>query len=267
MSRVERPGEALIAVVADNAGPLTLEGTRSYVVGAARPALIDPGPEDPDHLDAIVRAVAGRPVVAICLTHAHGDHAAGAAAASAALGAPITASPRTLRAAGLEGRPLEDGDGVELDGGATRLEALETPGHSGDHLCFLWHPTRALFTGDLVLGSGSSLVAHPEGSVGDTLASLARLAALRPGVLHPGHGPPVEDGMRRLATYRAHRLERDAQVLAAVRERGARSVGEIRQIVYGPLSGELARAAELSIRAHLAHLREVGHELDPLSGE
>lgn len=266
MSRLERPTEGLVAVVADNPGPLTLDGTRSYLVGGDRPALIDPGPDDPEHLDAIARTVGERAVAAVCLTHAHADHAGGARAAAAALDAPVAASPGTLDRLRLEGRVLRDGDAVEIDGGAGRLEALETPGHSEDHLCFLWRPPRALFTGDLVLGRGSSLVGHPDGSVGACLASLARLAALRPGALHPGHGPPVDAAVRKLEEYRAHRLERDEQVLAAVRDRGARSVAEIREAVYGPLTGDLARAAELSVRAHLVHLREVGHELPDLRG-
>lgn len=267
MSGVERLAEHLVALLADNAGPLTLDGTRTYLVGAERPALIDPGPAERDHLRAIRRAVGGRRVRAVCLTHAHADHSAGATAAAVALEAPIAASAATLQRLDLAGLTLGDGDAVDLDGGSSRLEALATPGHSADHLCYLWRPAGALFTGDLVLGDGSSLVAYPDGSVGEYLASLARLAALRPRVLYPGHGPPVEAAVPKLEEYRAHRLERDAQVLAAVRDGGARSVEEVRRTVYGSLPAELARGAALSIRAHLAHLREIGHELPVLEGE
>lgn len=256
--------------VASNPGPLTLDGTRTYLVGARRAAVVDPGPDAAGRPDLLLEALGGTEVEAVCLTHAHADHAGCAAAAAAALGAPLAASPEALRRLGLEarpleGRPLEDGDELPVDGGASRLRALATPGHSGDHLSFLWLPSRRLFTGDLVLGWGSSLVAHPDGSVGAYLASLARLVALRPSRILPGHGPPVEDAVARLEAYRRHRLEREGEVLEAAR-RGAADIAELRARVYGDLPDALRRAAELSVLAHLRHLRETGHPLpEPLA--
>lgn len=264
-ARQVAPG--VLAVTAGNPGPLTLDGTRSYLIGGRRPALLDPGPLGARHLDAIGEALAGRRPAWVCLTHAHADHAAAAAAASERFGARIAASAETLRRLDLDGHAVGDGDSLDVDEGETWLETLTTPGHSGDHLCYLWHPSRTLFTGDLVLGRGTSVVAHPDGSVADYLRSLAKLIAVRPTVLLPGHGDPVSDPRGKLEEYRDHRLERDRQVLRAVTEGGARTVAGIRALVYPELPRGLEAAADLSILAHLEHLRAQGRELpDELGG-
>ena len=143
---------------------------------------------------------------------------------------------------------METGEGL-------RLRAVPTPGHSADHLCYLLEPSRALFTGDLVLGEGSTMIGHPDGSVGAYLASLASLAALRPGCLFPGHGPPVGDALARLEECRAHRLRRVAAVRRAL-EAGARTPARIRPAVYGDLPASHHVAADLTIRAYLAFIEE-----------
>ena len=247
------------SVTADNAGPLTLDGTRSYVVGHGSVVIVDPGPRDPDHLRALRSAVAGRPVEAVLLTHAHGDHAAGAVAMATEFGALVSASRETLDRLGIAGEVLEDGDCIDWDGGL-RLVAVFTPGHSADHVAYLLLPDRDVFTGDLVLGSGTSVILYPDGSMADYFASLSRLAALRPARLWPGHGETVADGATRLAEYRRHRLERARQILAAVKA-GAGTVTEIRAAVYGKLPTGLDRAAEASICAHLEHLRSQGEDV------
>ena len=195
--------------------------------------------------------IGGRSVAAVCLTHSHADHAAAAAAAAGRWG-ELRASVATLARIGRKGRPLADDETIPLDGDL-RLRALATPGHSADHLCYLLEPAGTLFTGDLVLGEGSSMIVHPDGSVDAWLASLARLAALRPRRLLPGHGPPLEDAGPRLAAHRAHRLERVAQVRDALAG-GARTPEQLRTAVYGDLPTSHQQAADLTLRAYLAYL-------------
>lgn len=259
----------LQVIRAANAAPMTLDGTRSYVLGRARVVVVDPGPDDPDQLEALAAAVGNRPVAAVLLTHAHADHAEGAAAAARRFKAEPAASAQTLARLGLGGRALEDGETLGLDGATggsagseTTITAIHAPGHSADHVCYLSMPDRRLFTGDLVLGEGSSAILHPDGSVADCLASLARLIALRPTLLLPGHGPPVADAVRKLEEYRRHRLEREKQVLAALAA-GAATVPEIRRAVYGELPPGLVRAADASVSAHLAALAARGEEVPP----
>lgn len=252
-------------LVAPNPGPLTLDGTRCYVVGREKLVLLDPGPAIPGQLERLAAMVAGRPVEAVCLTHAHADHAGAARVAAARFAAPIAASADTLSRLGIEGRALSHGDTIPVDGGEAQLRAVSTPGHSADHTAYLLHPGRAVFTGDLVLGRGSSAVLHPDGDVGACLASFARVLSLRPGRLYPGHGPPVSDGEARLKEYREHRLERHAEVVRAFRS-GAASVEDLTRAVYGELDAGLEVAAMASIRAHLVYMREQGDEVPPVHG-
>jgi len=257
-------GSGVIAVVAENPGPLTLDGTRTYLVGGSRPIVLDPGPLDPAHLARIDAALGGRTPGAVCLTHAHADHAEAAAATADLWSAPLTASAATLARLEQRGTALADGDRLPLGEGWLRV--IASPGHSGDHVCFLVEESRDLFTGDLVLGEGSSMVAHPDGSVSAYVASLRRLAEFEPARLLPGHGPPVRDAVAKLESYAAHRLERSEQVRQALAD-GVRSVAELREVVYGDLPPGVGRAADLSLLAHLAHLRELGLEVPRLSGE
>lgn len=251
----------LTVLCADNPGPMTLDGTRSYLLGRERLVIVDPGPDRPGQLDALAGVVKGRDVVFVLLTHAHADHAGVAAGAVRRFGAELRASGDTLSrlGPGIGGRALEDGETVNPEEGLT-LAAIHAPGHSADHVCYLAEPGRRLLTGDLVLGEGSSAILHPDGRVADSLDSLARLIALRPELLLPGHGPPVEAAMQRLEEYRRHRLERERQVKVAV-EAGASTVPEIREAVYGTLPGGLTWAADASVAAHLAALAERGENV------
>lgn len=250
-------GEGVGVVVADNPGPLTLDGTRSYRIGARRAVLLDPGPDRPGGIDRLVELVGETIVEWICLTHAHHDHAALASRAAKEFGASLAASPQTLARIGLEGRALGDGDRIDVDGGSAHLDVLETPGHSADSLSFCLQPARWLFTGDTVLGEGSSLVAPPDGNMSSYLASLSRLISLRPERILPGHGPPVAEAGSLLEGYRHHRLERERQIRDAL-ESGADSLEAIRRRVYPDLQVGLESAAEGAVRAHLAHLAERG---------
>jgi glyoxylase-like metal-dependent hydrolase (beta-lactamase superfamily II) len=232
-------------VVASNPGPYTGPGTNTWIVEAGPVVVvIDPGPDEDEHLAAIERKLAGATVGAILVTHSHPDHLPLAQRLAARHHASVQRHPE-----------LSDGDVVRA--GTLNVTALHTPGHSADHLCFWLGQDRALFTGDLILGRGSSMVTYPEGDVAAYLRSLDRVAALAPRKLFPGHWDPVDDAMGKIAEYRAHRLEREAQILAEVR-RGRGTAEELARRVYGDLDANLMLAAEMTLRAHLRKLVDDG---------
>ena len=265
MRRTDPPPVPVSWFVAPNPGPLTLDGTRCYRVGVRRVVLVDPGPALAGQLDRLEELVGGRPVGAICLTHAHMDHSGIAAEAAERFGAPVAASAETLARIGIAGRAVGGGDTIQVDEGALHLRALEAPGHSADHVAYLLEPGRCVFTGDLILGAGSSAVLHPDGEVGVCLASFGRILSLRPGRLYPGHGPPVDDGEARVRQYRDHRIQRHRQVIDAVRA-GARTIENLRRRVYGDLAPDLERAADASVRAHIVYMRQQGVDVPAIAG-
>jgi len=233
-------------VIAPNPGPYTGPGTNTWIVDAGPVVVvIDPGPDDDGHLQAINRKLAGATVGVVLVTHSHSDHLPLAERLAAAHKASVRRYPQ-----------LGDGDVVRA--GTLNLTTLYTPGHSADHLAFWIAGDGAVFTGDLVLGKGSSMVTYPEGNVASYLRSLERIAALKPKILFPGHWDPVTDAAGKIEEYRTHRLEREAQVLSEVQRRGG-TVGELTSRVYGPEVGEeLFEAAEMTMRAHLQKLVDEG---------
>jgi glyoxylase-like metal-dependent hydrolase (beta-lactamase superfamily II) len=232
---------AVHRVVAPNPGPYTGPGTNTWIVEAG-PVLvvIDPGPDDDAHLAALNGRIGAATVGVILVTHSHPDHLPLAERLASAHHAAVLRYPG-----------LADQEVVRI--GALNMTALHTPGHSADHLCFWLGGDRALFTGDLILGRGSSMITYPEGDVAAYLRSLDKVAALRPRLLFPGHWDPVDDAMGKIEEYRAHRLAREAQVLAEVR-RGAGTAPQLTRRVYGELDDQLMFAAEMTMRAHLRKL-------------
>jgi glyoxylase-like metal-dependent hydrolase (beta-lactamase superfamily II) len=254
----ERSGERwLRTVVAANPGPLTLDGTRTYVLGGEPCVVVDPGPDLGDHLDAVEVALGAAEVAAICITHYHHDHAAGAAELALRLGAPVAATLESAALAGLDPPQIPLSDGARVTFGGGRLEAVPAPGHSPDHVCFYWPEARSLFAGDVILGEGTSMIAPPEGDMAAYLATLERLARLDLAVIYPGHGAAVEDPAAKISEYIAHRLERERQILDALAA-GAATSAQIRARVYIDLDPRLYAAAEGSVLAHLAKLVEEG---------
>ena len=249
-------------VLAPNPSPLTLEGTNTFVVaepGAGTAVVIDPGPADEGHARAVVRACGGREVELVLLTHTHVDHAEGARAFAERVGAPLAAIAPGWASPGAP--DLAAGGPVAAAG--LELRPLPTPGHAADHCCFELAAERAVFTGDHVLGRGTTVVEWPGGDMADYLASLELLRELRPERLYPGHGPLVTDAVARVEGYLAHRRDREAQVLDAL-DAGDRTPAEIVARVYAEVDRALHPAAELSVRAHLAELvREGRVEPDP----
>ncbi|HZG48779.1 MAG TPA: MBL fold metallo-hydrolase [Thermoleophilaceae bacterium] len=227
MEQPDSDPPGVVRVRADNASPLTLDGTNTYVVGAW---VVDPGPDDPAHLEAVARA-APDGIEGVVLTHSHADHSAGAER----LGAPVILP--------------SDGDRV----GPFRV--LATPGHSADSVCLVVE--RVCFTGDTVLGKGSVFIAPGEGSLSAYLDSLRRLGELDLDLICPGHGPYVHDPAGKLEEYIAHRLDRERRLLEALHS-GLRSRAELLEAVWSDVPPALRPAAALTLAAHLEKLVEEG---------
>jgi glyoxylase-like metal-dependent hydrolase (beta-lactamase superfamily II) len=237
-------------LLARNPSPMTLDGTNTWLLrapGSESCLVIDPGPDDPEHLRAVV-AAAGE-VTGILLTHGHLDHSAGAAALRALTRAPVRALDPAKR---LGGEGLGEGDVVAAAGVEVRV--LATPGHTADSLCFAVGD--AVLTGDTVLGRGTTVVAHPDGRLADYLDSLRRLHELGTRAVLPGHGPELPDLAAITSAYLAHREERLEQIRAALDQLGPDAAAmDVVRVVYADVDPVLWPAAELSVRAQLEYLR------------
>jgi glyoxylase-like metal-dependent hydrolase (beta-lactamase superfamily II) len=254
-------------VVADNPGPFTFRGTGTYLVGAGEVAVIDPGPDDANHLQALLAALEGETVKAILITHDHSDHAPLAAEFARLTGAPVIGArptpgraikPGVEEGVGRGYRPdRTPADGETISGPGWTLTVLATPGHTANHLCFALAQENALFTGDHVMGWSTTVIVPPDGSMTDYYASLRKVIAGGFSTLWPTHGPPVTDPAPFLDAYLEHRLRREAQILAALGRDGA-SVPELVAQLYIGLDPRLHRAAGASVLAHLNHLMAIG---------
>ena len=241
--------ERVRRVLAPNPGPFTLDGTNTWVVGAAPSVVIDPGPDDPGHILRVLDEA--EPIGAIVLTHRHPDHAPGAGRLADASGAMIHAFAP-------EGDERRLADGEILEVGTVRLRVVHTPGHTSDHLCFLLEPERVLFSGDTVLGQGTSVVDPPDGDMGAYVRSLRKLRELEPSAISPGHGPPILTPIGRLDYYIRHREQREEQVLAALAS-GKRTPSEMVPGIYGTEVDEaMYPVAARSVLAHLLKLEREG---------
>lgn len=268
-------------VVARNPGPFTFTGTGVYIVGQGEVAVIDPGPDLADHMDALLEAVQGETVRAVLVTHTHADHSPLARPFAQATGAtvyaarPPTAPSRAHGAA--EARLDEDEDDafqpdVVLQGGETvagpgwTLEAIATPGHASNHMAFALLEENALFPGDHVMGWSTTVVAPPDGDMGAYFHSLDTVAARGFSTLWPTHGPPVTDPQPFLAAYKAHRRARERQILERL-EHGPATIAEMVPLIYAQVDPRLWPAASLSMLAHLEHLHRQGFvDADPGPG-
>ncbi|MFF8992745.1 MBL fold metallo-hydrolase [Streptomyces sp. NPDC014983] len=250
-----------VNVLAPNASAMTLDGTNTWIVAEPDSDLavvIDPGPLDDGHLRAVVDTAerAGKRIALTLLTHGHEDHAEGAGRFAELTGTRVRALDPALRL-GDEG--LAAGDVITV--GGLELRVVPTPGHTSDSLSFHLPADRAVLTGDTILGRGTTMVAHPDGRLGDYLDSLRRLRSLTvdDGVhtVLPGHGPVLEDAQGAVEFYLAHRAHRLAQVETAV-ENGHRTAAQVVAHVYADVDRSLWPAAELSVRAQLEYLGEHG---------
>ena len=230
-------------VVADNPGPFTLDGTRTYLVGHKRVAIIDPGPDLESHVRAVVHEVADADRVCVLLTHGHADHAGAVGAVADALGAEIVGVG--ISAA----RAMGSGEVVETDQG--RITSFDTPGHSREHVTFHWIEADAGFPGDVVLGKGETTwVGEYDGCVADYLESLDRLRAVGFKTLYPGHGPAIENPVATLDAFEAHRRERIRQVADILAVKPDATTDELLADVYGStIPAGLQGAAFKSVQA------------------
>jgi glyoxylase-like metal-dependent hydrolase (beta-lactamase superfamily II) len=244
-------------IVCHNPSMMTGPGTNTYIVGVDEIAVIDPGPDDAEHLDAIA-GCGGDRIRWILLTHTHEDHAPGAAGLKERTGAELLAFERKLPDGTSVDSTLRDGDVIE----ATEydLEAIHTPGHASDHLCFLLPQERTLFTGDHIMQGSTVVIAPPDGDMRTYLSSLERLKQIRPRLraIAPGHGHLIEDPERVIDDYIAHRLEREQQVLTAVQQAGDTTIPQLVESIYTDVPAELHPVAEYSVWAHLRKLAEDG---------
>lgn len=257
-------------IVANNPGPFTYKGTNTYILGQGNElALIDPGPEDDAHFDAMMAAIGKKRLSTIIVTHTHRDHVDGLPRLQKATGAKTAGYGRVVKAQG--GTPsvhsgtefvdegfkpdivLRDGDRFQGDGFS--LTAVHTPGHAPDHLCFALDGSKLFFSGDHVMSWNTSVVAPPEGHMGDYMRSLDKLLTRSDEAFLPGHGGRLYQPQRVVKAFVVHRQMRERAILDCIKE-GHATINEIVPIVYRGLDSRLVRAASLSVAAHVEHLIE-----------
>ncbi len=265
-------GPGIVRVVARNPSPLTFKGTNTYLVGSMSLAVVDPGPDDTLHREAILKAAGGRPITHIVSTHAHRDHVDGIAKLKSETGATVAAYPRDPEAGRMalkntpQGKLFVDYDfqpdialsgGDILRGADWALTAIHTPGHAPDHLCFALQDRPVVFSGDHVMAWNTTVVAPPEGRMSDYIASLEILLDRQDDVFLPGHGGRIIDPQRTVKAYLLHRRWREQSVLAAL-SAGANTIRRIVPEIYQGLAPQMIPAATLSVQAHVEYLIEKG---------
>jgi glyoxylase-like metal-dependent hydrolase (beta-lactamase superfamily II) len=266
--RVDEPMSGVRRVLCNNPSPFTFKGTVSYIVGRGSVAIIDPGPEDAAHSAALLDAVRGETVTHIFVTHTHRDHSPGVPAIRAKTGALVLGEgphraaralhvgdgPRLESSNDIDFKPdraLADGEVVQGDGWT--LEAVATPGHTANHMAFAFKENNVLFSGDHVMAWSTPVVAPPDGSMGDYMASLQKLAKRAEPVYFPGHGPAVNNAPRFVAAYILHRKAREASILNRLQS-GESDIPTMVNAIYANLDPRLVKAAGMSVLAHLEDL-------------
>jgi glyoxylase-like metal-dependent hydrolase (beta-lactamase superfamily II) len=255
-------------IVANNPGPFTFKGTVSYIIGRGQVAIIDPGPDEPRHIAALLDAVRGETVTHVFVTHTHRDHSPGVPAVKAATGALVLAEgphraarplyvgegTRPEASNDLDFRPdrqLADGDVISGDGWT--IEAITTPGHTANHMAFALKEADVLFSGDHVMAWSTSVVAPPDGAMSDYMLSLEKLARRPERTYFPGHGGAVHDAPRFVQSYIRHRQGREASILYRL-SKGPADVPTLVRAIYIGIDPRLIGAAGLSVLAHLEDL-------------
>jgi glyoxylase-like metal-dependent hydrolase (beta-lactamase superfamily II) len=255
-------------LLAPNPSPFTYTGTQTYLVGTRDVAVIDPGPDDSDHVEAILRATEGQTITAIVCTHTHRDHSPAANLLKERSGAPIIGcAPLVLDDAGPRAdAPFDQSyapddvlrDGQKITGEGWTIEALHTPGHTSNHLCYAVPEAGALFTGDHVMGWSTSVIAPPDGDMANYLESLDRLMRReQDNIYHPAHGEPIERPQRFVRHLIGHRKQREGQILRLLQE-GVGDIPDMVKRMYVGIDPRLHGAAGLSALAHLIDMQGRG---------
>ena len=264
-AKLEQLEPRIARVLAQNPSAFTYYGTQTYLLGEREVAVVDPGPDLPEHVAALVEAIGGRPVAAIMCTHTHRDHSPASRALATRTGAPIVGcAPLALEDVGpradaaFDGdyapdRVLQDGEEVELDGAP--ITVVATPGHTSNHLCFAYRD--ALLTGDHVMGWSTTVVVPPDGDMAAYMASLDKLRGRADRVYYPAHGPAVANPQQYVRHLLGHRMQREKQILRLVSE-AARDIPDIVADAYPGLDPRLTVAAGGSVLAHLVDLERRG---------
>ena len=263
-ARLEPVAPGIRRIVANNPGPFTFRGTGTYVVGEGEVAVIDPGPDLAEHVDALLAGLSGEKVTHLLITHTHRDHSPAAAAVKAATGAPTYGfGPHAGGRRGEAG--VEEGgdwdfkpdvtvkDGDEIAGPGWRFEAVHTPGHTSNHLCFALPDQGILFSGDHVMGWSTSVIAPPDGNMAAYLASLDKLLPRNDSVYWPTHGPAITEPSAHVRAFIAHRRDREAGIVECL-SGGIGRVDAMVERLYVGLNPNLNRAAGRSVLAHLIDL-------------
>ena len=266
--RVEEVMPGVRRLLCNNPSPFTFKGTISYIVGRGRLAIIDPGPDDANHVAALLAAVRGETVTHIFVTHTHRDHSPAVPRIKAATGATVLAqgphrparplnvgeAPRLDASNDLDFRPdraLVDGE--IISGSGWTIEAIATPGHTANHMVFALKEANLLFSGDHVMAWSTPVVAPPDGAMSDYMASLAKLGRRSEQIYFPGHGPAVKNAPRFVAAYIFHRKAREAAILRQL-GKGETDIPTLVRVIYAGLDARLTKAAGLSVLAHLEDL-------------
>ncbi len=260
-------GPQVRRILAPNPSPFTFTGTQTFIIGHGEVAVIDPGPDDPAHVEALLAALGSESVTAILVTHTHRDHSPASRTLAAATGAPIIGcAPLAIADAGPRAddsfdfdyapdRVLEDGERSE--GPGWTLEAVATPGHTSNHLCFALVEEGALFTGDHVMGWSTTIVSPPDGDMADYMRSLDLLLTRDDRLYYPTHGPAIETPRAHVQALIQHRRMREAQILEQIKA-GERTIPAMVDALYREVDPALHPAAQRSVLAHLIDLQRRG---------
>jgi len=266
-AELEQAGRGVRRLLADNPSPFTFTVTQTFVVGSGEVAVIDPGPDDPAHVERLLSALGSERIGLILVTHTHRDHSPASRALARATGAPIVGcaplslpddGPRADEAFDFDYRPDQVlAQGGRVAGPDWTLEAVATPGHTSNHLCFAFLEARALFTGDHVMGWSTSIVSPPDGDMAAYMSSLHLLLGREDEVYYPTHGPAVTEPHAHVRALIDHRRAREAQILDHLGA-GDQAIPELVRRVYSDTDPALHPAAERSVLAHLIDLERRG---------